>query len=70
MKSGQNVSGFAFRFVLIVGIVNFVRRHDLRGRSRPHGPFLGSLGASAAIVGFVVGFGGLAGYAASRLLAK
>ena len=50
-------------FVLIVGIVNFFADMTYEGGRAIVGPFLGSLGASAAIVGFVAGFGELAGYA-------
>ena len=62
MKAGQNVARLAFRFVLIVGIVNFFADMTHEGGRAIVGPFLGSLGASAAIVGFVAGFGELAGY--------
>ena len=49
--------------MLIVGIVNFFADMTYEGGRAIVGPFLGSLGASAAIVGFVAGFGELAGYA-------
>ena len=63
MKSpDQNVAKLAFRFVLIVGIVNFFADMTYEGGRSIAGPFLGSLGASAAIVGFVAGLGELAGY--------
>ena len=62
MKSRQNVARLAFRFVLIVGIVNFFADMTYEGGRAIVGPFLGSLGASAAIVGFVAGFGKLVGY--------
>ncbi len=52
----------AFRFVLIIGIVNFFADFTYEGARGIVGPFLGSLGASAAIVGFVAGFGELMGY--------
>src|SRR5205809_2609172 len=53
----------AFSFVLIIGIVNFFADLTYEGARGIVGPFLGSLGASAAIVGFVAGFGELIGYA-------
>src|SRR6266511_4259291 len=53
----------AFRFVLIIGIVNLFADLTYEGARGIVGPFLGSLGASAAIVGFVAGFGELMGYA-------
>src|SRR5216117_1604756 len=52
----------AFSFVLIIGIVNFFADLTYEGARGIVGPFLGSLGASAAIVGFVAGFGELVGY--------
>ena len=52
----------AFRFVLIIGIVNFFADFTYEGARGIIGPFLGSLGASAAIVGFVAGLGELMGY--------
>jgi MFS family permease len=57
-----NVAKLAFRFVLIIGIVNFFADMTYEGARSIIGPFLGSLGASAAIVGFVAGFGELVGY--------
>src|SRR5438045_8626786 len=53
----------ALGFVLIIGIVNFFADLTYEGARGIVGPFLGSLGASAAIVGFVGGFGELIGYA-------
>jgi hypothetical protein len=58
----QNVAKLAFRFVLIIGIVNFFADMTYEGARSVVGPFLGSLGASAAVVGFVAGFGELVGY--------
>ena len=52
----------ALQFVLIIGIVNFFADFTYEGAGGIVGPFLGSLGASAAIVGFVAGFGELLGY--------
>src|SRR3989442_6852617 len=53
----------AFNFVLIIGIVNFFADLTYESARGIVGHFLGSLGASAAIVGFVAGFGELIGYA-------
>jgi MFS family permease len=58
----QNLAKLAFRFVLIIGIVNFFADMTYEGARAIVGPFLGSLGAGAAIVGFVAGFGELVGY--------
>src|SRR2546429_4740136 len=52
----------ALHFVLIIGIANFFADMTYEGARAIIGPFLGSLGASAAIVGFVAGFGELVGY--------
>ena len=52
----------AFRFVLIVGIVNLFADLTYEGARSITGPFLESLGASAIVVGFVAGGGELLGY--------
>ncbi len=52
----------ALRFVLIIGIANFFADFTYEGARGIVGPFLGSLGASAVIVGFVAGLGELMGY--------
>lgn len=48
-----DVAKLAFRFVLIIGVVNFFADMTYEGARSIVGPFLGSLGASAAVVGFV-----------------
>ena len=53
----------ALRFVLIIGIVNLFADLTYEGARSITGPFLGILGASAAAVGTVAGFGELVGYA-------
>lgn len=53
----------ALGFVLVIGIVNLFADLTYEGARGIVGPFLGSLGASAAVVGFVGGFGELIGYA-------
>jgi hypothetical protein len=52
----------ALQFVVVIGIANFFADFTYEGARGIIGPFLGSLGASAAIVGFVAGFGELMGY--------
>lgn len=52
----------AFRFVLMIGIVNFFADFTYEGARSIMGPFLGTLGASAAVIGFVAGFGEMMGY--------
>jgi len=56
------IAKLAFRFVLIVGIVNFFADMTYEGGRSIVGPFLGYLGASATIVGIVAGFGEMVGY--------
>ncbi len=58
----QNTAKLAFRFVFIIGIASFFADMTYEGARSIVGPFLGSLGANAAIVGFVAGFGEFAGY--------
>src|ERR1041385_46499 len=64
MKTNQRsgVGRLAFRFVLIVGIVNLFADLTYEGARSITGPFLESLGASAIVVGFVAGGGELLGY--------
>lgn len=57
---GGNVAKLAFRFVLIIGIVNFFADMTYEGTRGIVLPFLGFLGASATIVDFVAGFGVIA----------
>ncbi len=52
----------AFRFVLVVGIVNFFADFSYEGARSINGAFLGSLGASSIAVGLVAGLGELAGF--------
>ena len=58
----SNIARLAFRFVLIIGIVNFFADMTYEGARSIAGPFLGSLGASATVIGFVAGFGEMIGY--------
>lgn len=60
--ANQTIAKLAFRFVLIIGVVNFFADMTYEGGRSIVGPFLGSLGASATIVGFVAGFGEMVGY--------
>ncbi len=56
------VAKAAFGFVLIIGIVNLFADMTYEGARSITGPFLGSLGASATVVGIVAGTGELFGY--------
>jgi predicted MFS family arabinose efflux permease len=58
----RDTAELALRFVLIVGVVNCFADMTYEGARSIVGPFLGSLGASATIVGFVAGFGEMVGY--------
>lgn len=62
-ETSAEVAKLALRFVLIIGVVNFFADMTYEGGRGIVGPFLGSLGASATTVGFVAGFGEMAGYA-------
>lgn len=61
-KNGLLTAKNAFRFVFILGIANFFADMTYEGARSVTGPFLGTLGASAMVVGFVAGFGELIGY--------
>jgi MFS family permease len=61
--SQSQTARIAFRFVFLFGIINLFADMTYEGGRGIAGPFLGSLGASAAVVGFVAGFGELMGYA-------
>ena len=58
----KQLAQLAFRFVLIIGIVNLFADLTYEGARSITGPFMGSLGASATVIGIVVGFGELLGY--------
>src|SRR5438034_1812578 len=61
-KRKADIAKNAFVFVLVIGIVNLFDDMAYEGGRSIAGPFMGSLGASATIVGFVAGFGELLGY--------
>jgi predicted MFS family arabinose efflux permease len=58
----RETAKLAFRFVLIFGFVNLFADMTYEGARSIAGPFLGSLGASAAVVGFIAGCGEMAGF--------
>lgn len=62
-KAKKDVATLAFQFVLIIGVVNFFADLTYEGARSIVGPFLGYLGATAPIVGFVAGLGEMVGYA-------
>jgi len=53
----------AFRFVLMMGLVNLFADITYEGGAAANGPFLGTLGASAAVISIVAGVGEFLGYA-------
>ena len=61
-ENGSQVAKIAFKFVLIIGIVNLFADMTYEGARSITGPFLESLGASALVVGIVAGGGELLGY--------
>jgi MFS family permease len=52
----------ALRFVVLIGVVSLFADMTYEGARSITGPYLGSLGASATLIGIVAGFGELAGY--------
>lgn len=52
----------AFQFVLIVGVVNLFGDMTYEGGGSINGPFLGTLGASAAAISIIAGLGEFFGY--------
>ncbi|HEX4106446.1 MAG TPA: MFS transporter, partial [Rhizomicrobium sp.] len=53
----------AFRFVLTMGVVNLFADITYEGGGSINGPFLGTLGASAALISIIAGLGEFLGYA-------
>src|ERR1019366_4513638 len=52
----------AVRFIVLLGVVSLFADMTYEGARGVTGPYLGALGASAAIVGFVAGLGEFLGY--------
>src|SRR5947207_10325598 len=61
-KKTKLTTSNAFRFVLILGIVNLFADVTYEGASSINGQFLGTLGASAAAIGIISGVGEFLGY--------
>ncbi len=53
----------AVALIVFIGVVSLFGDKTYKGARSVTGPFLGTLGASATLVGFVAGFGELVGYA-------
>lgn len=63
IKKQNNLSKSALHFVILIGIVSLFADFTYEGARSVNGQFLETLGASAAAVGFIAGFGELIGYA-------
>jgi len=59
----KSIDRAAIRFIVLIGVVSFFGDMTYEGARSITGPYLATLGASAAIVGVVAGFGELVGYA-------
>lgn len=53
----------AIRFIVLIGVVSLFGDMTYEGARSIVGPYLAALGASAAVVGIIAGFGELVGYA-------
>ena len=60
MKRG--IAASAFAFVLTMGIVNLFADMTYEGGASINGPFLGTLGASGAMISIIAGVGEFLGY--------
>src|SRR5213593_730242 len=60
--STRNLASSAFRFVLTMGLVNLFADITYEGGASINGPFLGTLGASAAAISIIAGLGEFLGY--------
>src|SRR5437870_7575955 len=58
-----SASSSAFAFVLTMGVVNLFGDITYEGGASINGPFMGTLGASAAIISVTAGAGEFLGYA-------
>src|SRR5438876_5793010 len=61
-RSTSNSRSAAFRFVFTMGIVNLFADITYEGGASINGPFLGTLGASAAAISIIAGLGEFLGY--------
>ena len=62
-NGSKNRSSSPLRFVILLGVVSLFSDVTYEGARSLNGQFLGYLGATAAVVGIVAGFGELIGYA-------
>jgi MFS family permease len=61
-RQRATLSASAFRFVLMLGVVNLFADMTYEGGASINGQFLGSLGASAAAISIIAGVGEFLGY--------
>ena len=59
MPKSSSTARSALRFVIFMGIISLFAGFTYEGARSVNGQFLETLGASAAVVGFVAGFGEL-----------
>jgi MFS family permease len=57
-----SAKSIALKFVLVIGVMSFFADFTYEGARSIIGPYLAILGASAAVIGIVTGFGELLGY--------
>ena len=62
-RAGTDAASAAFRFVLVMGVVNLFADTTYEGGASLNGPFLGTLSARAAAVSIAAGLGEFLGYA-------
>jgi len=62
-RKGQDLRRTAYQFIILMGIVSLFGDITYEGARSVTGPFLYTLGASAAVVGLVAGLGEFLGYA-------
>lgn len=58
----SSTKAIALKFVLLIGVMSFFADFTYEGSRSILGPYLAILGASAAVIGIVTGFGELLGY--------
>lgn len=62
MKNQSSMKTTALKFVLLIGVMSFFADFTYEGSRSIIGPYLGMLGAGAAVIGIVTGLGELLGY--------
>src|SRR4051794_10992967 len=61
-RTSKPAASAAFAFVLTLGVVNLFADITYEGGASINGPFLGTLGASAAAISIIAGVGEFLGY--------